>query len=165
MPATGVNEACLFLGRRDGHESRLQRVRRRDFQLRQRSLPNGRWQKRWPVGRRASSPTSATPHDRRRNRLSGAAEDPQGIGPGLGEFMLAGDPSSRKQLGEAARASRSDSFSGCPVVQRYRSLYREVLALSDPSSAQQSSVAPLAGQSMTSKQIFQIAAANFVRRQ
>jgi hypothetical protein len=31
------------------------------------------------------------------------------------------------------------------IVERYQKLYREVLALSGPSSAQQSSVAPLVG--------------------
>jgi len=72
------------------------------------------------------------------------AEDPQALADAW-EFLLAGDPSSRKQLGQAGRNRIQHSFDLDAIVERYQKLYREVLALSDPSSAQQSSVAPLAG--------------------
>ena len=72
------------------------------------------------------------------------AEDPQALADAW-EFLLAGDPSSRKQLGQAARNRVQHSFDLDAIVERYQKLYREVLALPDPSSAQQSSVAPLAG--------------------
>jgi glycosyltransferase involved in cell wall biosynthesis len=72
------------------------------------------------------------------------AENPQALADAW-EFLLSGDASSRKQLGQAARNRVQRSFDLDAIVERYQKLYREVLALSDPSSAQQSSVAPLVG--------------------
>ena len=72
------------------------------------------------------------------------AENPQALADAW-EFLLSGDASSRKQLGQAARNRVQRSFDLDAIVERYQKLYREVLALSDPSSAQRSSVAPLVG--------------------
>lgn len=61
------------------------------------------------------------------------------------ESMLAAGAAARKELGQAARNRVELCFDVNTIVERYQKLYREVLALSGPSSAQQSSVAPLVG--------------------
>jgi glycosyltransferase involved in cell wall biosynthesis len=61
------------------------------------------------------------------------------------ESLLAAGAAARKELGQAARNRVERCFDVDAIVERYQKLYREVLALSGPSSAQQSSVAPLVG--------------------
>lgn len=72
------------------------------------------------------------------------AEDPQALAHAW-QSLLAAAPSARKELGRAARNRIQQCFDVDAIVARYQKLYREVLALSDPSSAQHSSVAPLVG--------------------
>ena len=61
------------------------------------------------------------------------------------ESLLAAGAAARKEFGQAARNRVGRCFDVDAIVERYQKLYREVLALSGPSSAQQSSVAPLVG--------------------
>jgi glycosyltransferase involved in cell wall biosynthesis len=72
------------------------------------------------------------------------AEDPQALAEAW-QSLLATNVATRKHLGQAARNRIQQCFDVDTIVERYQKLYREVLALSDPSSAQQSSVAPLVG--------------------
>jgi glycosyltransferase involved in cell wall biosynthesis len=61
------------------------------------------------------------------------------------ESLLTAGAAARKQLGQRARSRVEQCFDVDAIVERYQKLYREVLAVSGPSSAQQSSVAPLVG--------------------
>jgi glycosyltransferase involved in cell wall biosynthesis len=72
------------------------------------------------------------------------AENPQALADAW-EALLASGSVARKQLGQAARNRVEQRFDLGKIVERYQELYRDVLALPGPSSAQQSSVASLVG--------------------
>jgi len=61
------------------------------------------------------------------------------------QALLATGDTARKRLGLAARNRVEQWFAVDAVVERYQELYREVLALSGPASAQRSSLASLVG--------------------
>ena len=72
------------------------------------------------------------------------ADNPQALADAW-EALLASGPAARKELGLAARNRVEQRFDLGRIVDRYQQVYRDVLALPGPSSAQQSSVASLVG--------------------